>query len=144
MSTPSYSVISYDIDINHLIRRVYRGSIMEFLDFDEFYDRLVNTSSLELFSKDVCLFMSYGYRYLSLAERNDFVDLVVIHDDETDVFRNYALAIDYFMTTATVFFHALIAYELLRDTDIEDFMDKPNFKLVDVYSELLIFEYEDI
>ena len=87
--------------------------------------------------------MSYGFNYLNQSEKNDFVDLVIIHDDEVDPFKDYNLAVDYFMATASLYFHALIAYELLSYSDIEDYMNKPNFKLVDVHSGLLVFEYEE-
>ena len=143
MSTPFRSQISYDIDLIHILLKVYRGSVMDLMTYAEFTDRLIYKSSIRLFSKDVCLFMSYGFNYLNQSEKNDFVDLVIIHDDEVDPFKDYNLAVDYFMATASLYFHALIAYELLSYSDIEDYMNKPNFKLVDMHSGLLVFEYEE-
>lgn len=143
MSTPFRSQINYDIDLRYILLKVYRGSVMDLMTYEEFTDRLIYKSSIRMFSKNVCLFLSYGFNYLTKSEKSDFVDLVTIHDDEDDPFRDYNLAVDYFMSTASLYFHALIAYELLSYSDIEDYMNKPNFKLVDVYSGLLVFEYEE-
>ena len=143
MSIPFRSQINYDIDLRYILLKVYRGSVMDLMTYEEFTDRLIYKSSIRMFSKNVCLFLSYGFNYLTKSEKSDFVDLVTIHDDEDDPFRDYNLAVDYFMSTASLYFHALIAYELLSYSDIEDYMNKSNFKLVDVYSGLLVFEYEE-
>lgn len=143
MSISYPSQICYDIDLRRLLRITYRGTITELIDFDRLIDKLIYTSSLELFSKDVCLFMSYGLPYLEKSKESDFIDLILVQDDEVNPFSNFDLAIDYFLTNAEIFFHALVAYELLAETDIDDYTNERNFRLSNIYSGLLVFEYEE-
>ena len=130
--------LTFLVEIDHLISHIYDQLVQEFFSFDELKNKLI--SDVIEHTNLLLTFISYGYSYLRAARNSEFYDMVT----DIDYGTHHSLDIlkDYVLENACARFTGYLAYALLSETDIEDYIDKPNFKLIDIHYSFVTFSYQ--
>lgn len=129
--------LTFLIEIDLIIVKVYDSLAQEFFTIDEVKNHVLHDLDDE--GDQLLRFMSYGLNYLAAASNSEFYD--VVSDIEFDGSSLEQIK-DYVMENIKNRFAGYLAYALLSETDIEDFLDKPNFKLVNIHYSFITFSYQ--
>lgn len=135
--TDTSKQITYLIEIDDVIKRAYDGLVEEFFGYKEFKRYVLQM--IEYYSDQMLTFMSYGYGYLRVASKAEFYDIV--SDIDTSANTTTDVMKDYILENAMSRFVGFLALELLDQTNVEDYLDKPSFKFVELRSNFITFSY---
>lgn len=127
--------VTFLIEINQIIEAIYDQVVEEFFTFSELKHHLTVDAPSE--SNQLLSFMSFGYKYLKIAQKSEFYDVVndIEYSAPLDILKDYVLE------NATNRFIGYLAYTLLSETDIEEYLDKPQFKLSSIHHSFVTFSY---